>query len=68
MNLNKYSLTNKNIIQSICIAEDNHIKKQTPIEVKITKKKTDYFYPSLNVKIHCFGAGSHIIMVFKNMS
>ena len=50
MNLNKYSLTNKNIIQSICIAEDNHIKKQTPIEVNITKKKTDYFYPSLDCK------------------
>ncbi len=54
MNLNKYSLTNKNIIQSICIAEDNHIKKQTPIEVKITKKKTDYFYPSLDCKDSLF--------------
>lgn len=51
MNLNKYSLTNKNIIQSICISEE-HIKnkKQTPSEVKITKKKTDYFYPSLDCK------------------
>ena len=45
MNLNKYSLTNKNIIQSICITEDNHIKnkKQNSSEVKITKKKDGLF-------------------------
>jgi hypothetical protein len=55
MNLNKYSLTNKNIIQSICVSEE-HIKnkKQTPSEVKITKKKTDYFYPSLDCKDSLF--------------
>ena len=50
MNLNKYSLTNKNIIQSVCITEENKSKKQNSIEVKIIKKKTDYFYPSLDCK------------------
>ena len=54
MNLNKYSLTNKNIIQSVCITEENKGKKQNSIEVKITKKKTDYFYPSLDCKDSLF--------------
>jgi len=52
MNLNKYSLTNKNIIKSICFVEQQKSSKQTnpSEEVKLTKKKSDYFYPPLECK------------------
>jgi len=53
MNLNKYSLTNKNIVKSIHFTE-KEVKKQTVAEVKITKKKNDYFYPSLDCKDNLF--------------
>ena len=38
----------------MCITEENKGKKQNSIEVKITKKKTDYFYPSLDCKDSLF--------------
>lgn len=51
MNVNKYSLTNKNIIDSISVVESvSKHKKENVTEVKLTKKKTDYFYPSLDCK------------------
>src|SRR6056300_406301 len=52
MNLNKYSLTNKNIIKSFCFVEQQKPSKQTNTseEVKLTKKKSDYFYPPLECK------------------
>lgn len=51
MNVNKYSLTNKNILQSISIIETvKKNKKENVVEVKLTKKKNDYFYPSIDCK------------------
>lgn len=50
MNLNKYSLSNKNIIKSICIVEPKPKPRITTEEVKLTKKKNDYFYPPLECK------------------
>ena len=50
MNLNKYSLTNKNMINSFCIMENKPVKQDTVTEVKVTKKKSDYFYPPLECK------------------
>lgn len=54
MNLNKYSLTNKNMINSFCIVENKPVKQDTVTEVKVTKKKSDYFYPPLECKDSLF--------------
>jgi hypothetical protein len=51
MNLNKYSLTNTNIIKSFCFIEPKRKPNNVVVEeVKLTKKKADYFYPSLDCK------------------
>jgi hypothetical protein len=47
MNLNKYSLTNKNIIKSFCFIKPTRKPDEHIEEVKLTKKKADYFYPPL---------------------
>ncbi len=54
MNVNKYSLTNKNILKSLCF-QKAVVKKETVVqEVILTKKKADYFYPSLDCKDSLF--------------
>lgn len=50
MKLNKYSLTNKNIIDSVCIIEPPQRANQQETEVVITKRKADYYYPPLECK------------------
>ena len=50
MKLNKYSLTNKNIIDNVCIVEPPSRATQQETEVVITKRKADYYYPPLECK------------------
>jgi hypothetical protein len=50
MKLNKYSLTNKNIIDNVCIIEPPSRANQQETEVVITKRKADYYYPPLECK------------------
>jgi hypothetical protein len=50
MKLNKYSLTNKNIIDNVCIVEPPSRANQQETEVVITKRKADYYYPPLECK------------------
>ncbi len=50
MKLNKYSLTNKNIIDNICIVEPPPRVTQSESNVTITKRKADYYYPPLECK------------------
>ena len=50
MKLNKYSLTNKNIIDNVCIIEPPSCANQQETEVVITKRKADYYYPPLECK------------------
>ena len=50
INLNKYSLTNKNIINSVCIIEQIKNNSIQTDEIKVTKKKKDFFYPPLDCK------------------
>ena len=50
MKLNKYSLTNKNIIDNVCIVETPPRVNQPEPDVIITKRKADYYYPPLECK------------------
>ena len=50
MKLNKYSLTNKNIIDNVCIIDPPLRANQQETEVVITKRKADYYYPPLECK------------------
>ena len=50
ININKYSLTNKNLINSFCFAEPIVSRSTNKEEVKITKKKKDFYYPPLECK------------------
>ncbi len=54
MNVNKYSLTNKNILKSFCFQKTKAKKEIAVQEVILTKKKADYFYPSLDCKDSLF--------------
>ena len=50
MKLNKYSLTNKNIIDNVCIVETPPRVNQPEPDVIITKRKADCYYPPLECK------------------
>ena len=50
MKLNKYSLTNKNIIDNVCIVETPPRVNQPEPDVIITKRKADYYYPPFECK------------------
>ena len=50
MKLNKYSLTNKNIIDNVCIVETPPRVNRPEPDVIITKRKADYYYPPLECK------------------
>jgi hypothetical protein len=50
ISLNKYSLTNKNIIDNVCIIEPPPRIKTETTDVNIAKRRNDYFYPPLECK------------------
>lgn len=50
ISLNKYSLTNKNIIDNVCIIEPPPRIKTETTDVNIAKRMNDYFYPPLECK------------------
>lgn len=59
ININKFSLTNNNLINSFCFMEVKHREVKPADEVKLTKKRSDYFYPPIECKDTLFWCWVH---------